>query len=157
MGEMGLGPGLILRALVDDLAIIHVELVQVNDPFTGDGGDMEVLDTMQVGQCKGKSLSFFGCNERIDLNRVNWLLTFPLATTVAKGLPASGETGKKDVSHHCHPSRTTDASQYANRSGTNAAAVPRRCVALHDHWRPLREKTMLTGSATPECRASGGR
>jgi hypothetical protein len=27
MGETGLGPGLILRALVDDLAIIHVKLV----------------------------------------------------------------------------------------------------------------------------------
>ena len=100
MGERGLSPGLILRALVDDLAIIHVELVQVIDPSMGDRGDMKVLDTMQVGQCKGKSFSFFGCDERIDLNHVNWLLTFPVATTVAKGLPASGETGKEDVSHH---------------------------------------------------------
>jgi hypothetical protein len=125
MGERGLSPGLILRALVDDLAIIHVELVQVIDPSMGDRGDMKVLDTMQVGQCKGKSFSFFGCDERIDLNHVNWLLTFPVATTVAKGLPASGETSKENVSHHCHPCRTTDASQYANCSGTNAAAVPR--------------------------------
>ena len=50
MGETGLGLGLILRALVDDLASIPVELVQVSDPSTGDGGDMEVLDAMQVGQ-----------------------------------------------------------------------------------------------------------
>ena len=107
MGRMGLGPGPIRQVLVDDLAILHVELVQANNPFMGNGGDMEVLDTIQVGQCKGKSLSFFGCDERIDLNHVTWLLTFPLATTVAKGLPASGETGKKDVSHHYHPSRTT--------------------------------------------------
>lgn len=133
MGEMGLSPGLILRALVDDLASIHVELVQVNDPSTGDRGDMKGLDTMQVGQSKGKSLSFFGCDALIDLNRVNWLLTFLVATTVAKGLPASGETGKEDVSHHCHPSRTTDASQYANCSGTNAAAIPCRCNACYDH------------------------
>jgi len=103
MGETGLDPGLILRALVDDLAIIHVELVQVGDPSTGDGGDMEVLDAMQAGQRKGKSFSLFGCNELIDVDRVNRLLTFPVATTVAKGLPASDETGKKDVRHHCHP------------------------------------------------------
>jgi len=104
---MGLGPGLILRALVDDLAIIHVELVEVGDPSTGDGGDMQVLDAMQVSQRKGKAFSLFGCNELIDVDRVNRLLTFPVATTVAKGLPTSGETGKKDVRHHCHLSSTT--------------------------------------------------
>jgi hypothetical protein len=109
MGEMGLGPGLILRALVDDLATIQVELVEVGDPSTGDGGDMQVLDAMQVSQRKGKAFSLFGCDEFIDVDRVNRLLTFPVATTVAKGLPTSGETGKKDVSHHCQPSSTTDA------------------------------------------------
>jgi hypothetical protein len=114
MGETGLDPGLILRALVDDLAIIRVELVQVGDPSSGDGGDMEVLDARQVGQCKGNSFSLFGCNELIDVDRVNRLLTFPVATTVAKGLPTSGETGKKDVSHHCQPSSTTDAGPYMN-------------------------------------------
>ena len=41
MGEMSLSPGLIPWALVDDLAIIHRELVQVNDPSTGDGGNMK--------------------------------------------------------------------------------------------------------------------
>ena len=91
---------------------------------------MKVLDAMQVGQRKGKSFSLFGCDELIDVDRVNRLLTFPVATTVAKGIPASDETGKKDVSHHCHPSRTTDAGQYAipirdKCSGdTPAAAVP---------------------------------
>lgn len=129
MGEMGLSPGLILRALVDDLAIIHVELGQVNDPSTGDRGHAKVLHTMPVGQRKGKGLLFFGCDELIDLNRMKWLLTFPVATTVAKGLPASGKTGKENVSHHCHPYRTPDARQYDNRSRTSAAAVPRplRC------------------------------
>ena len=107
MGEAGLGPGLILRALVDDLAPIHVELVEVGDPSTGDGGDMQVLDAMQVSQRKGKAFSLFGCNEFIDVDRVNRLRTFPVATTVAKGLPTSGETGKKDVRHHCHSSSTT--------------------------------------------------
>jgi hypothetical protein len=107
MGEPGLGPGLILCTLVDDLAVIHVELVQVSDRSTGDGGDMQVLDAMQVGQRKGKSFSLFGCNELIDVDRVNRLLTFPVATTVAKGVPTSDETGKKDVRHYCHSSSTT--------------------------------------------------
>jgi hypothetical protein len=114
MGETGLDPGLMLRALVDDLAIIRVELVQVGDSSTRDGGDMEVLDAMQVSQRKGKAFSLFGCNELIDVDRVNRLLPFPVATTVAKGLPTSGETGKKDVSHHCQPSSTTDAGPYMN-------------------------------------------
>jgi hypothetical protein len=129
MGEVGLSPGMIPRALIDDRAIIHVDLVQVKDLFAGGRGDMKVLDTIQVGQSKGKLFSCFGCDELIDPNRVNGLLTFPVATTVAKGLTASGETGKENVSHYCHPCRTTDARQYANRLGTSAATVPRplRC------------------------------
>jgi hypothetical protein len=95
---------------------------------------MEVLDAMQGGQYKGKSFLLFGCNELIDVDRVNRLLTFPVATTVAKGLPASGEIGQKDVRHHCHPSRTTVAAYYTYRSGTNAAAIPHRCDPRHDHW-----------------------
>jgi hypothetical protein len=103
MGETGLGPGLILPALVDDLAIIHVELVEVGDPSTGDGGDMQVLDAMQVGQRKGKAFSFFGRDQLIDIDRMNRLLTLVIATTVAKGLPASGKTGEKNISHDSHP------------------------------------------------------
>ena len=153
---MSLRPELIVRALVDDLAIIQRELLQVNDPCAGDGGNMKVLDTMQVSQRKGKLLSFFGCDERIDLTRVNWLLTFPLATTVAMGLPASGEAGKEDFSHHCHPSRTTDASRSVHFSGTNAATIPRRCLALHGHWRPSVGKELTDRDRPPECRAPGG-
>jgi hypothetical protein len=134
MGEMELSSGLILRAFVVDLAIIHVELSQVDDFSTGDRGGMMVLDTMQVGQCKGKSLSFFACNELIDFNRVNWLLTFPLATTVAKRLPASEEKDKENVSHHRYPPRTADAGQYANGSRISTAAGCRRCAStLHHH------------------------
>jgi hypothetical protein len=103
MGETGLGPGLILPALVDHLAIIHVELVEVGDPSTGDGGDMQVLDAMQVGQRKGKAFSFFGRDKLIDIDRMNRLLTLVIATTVAKGLPASGKTGEKNISHDSHP------------------------------------------------------
>jgi hypothetical protein len=60
---------------------------------------VEVLDAMQVGQRKGKPLSLCGCNEIIDVDRMNWFIALTIATTVAKRLPASGETGQKDVSH----------------------------------------------------------
>jgi hypothetical protein len=115
MGETGLGSGLILGALVDDLAIIHVELVEVGDPSTGDGGDMQVLDAMQVGQRKGKAFSFFGRDKLIDIDRMNRLLTLVIATTVAKGLPASGKTGEKDVSHDSHPRCYTSFSRAPER------------------------------------------
>jgi hypothetical protein len=85
---------------------------------------MQVLDAMQVSQRKGKAFSLCGCDEFIDVDRVNRLRTFPVATTVAKGLPTSGETGKKAVRHHCHSSSTTDAGQYMYQPGTNAAATP---------------------------------
>jgi hypothetical protein len=99
----GLGAGLILRALIDNLAIVHVELVHINDLPAGSGGDMQVLDAMQGGQCKGKPFSLLGRDELIHIDRMNWLLTLVIATTVAKGLPASGKTGEKNVGHDSHP------------------------------------------------------
>jgi hypothetical protein len=115
MSGRGLGAGLILRALVDNLAVVHVELVHINDLPAGSGGDMQMLDAMQVGQRKGKAFSLFGCNELIDVDRVNRLLTFIIATTVAKGLPASGKTGEKDVSHDSHPQCYTSFSRAPER------------------------------------------
>jgi hypothetical protein len=63
---------------------------------------MQVLDAMQVVQRKGKPFSLCGCNEYIDVNGVNRLIALLIATTVAKRLPASGQTGKKDGSHDPH-------------------------------------------------------
>jgi hypothetical protein len=83
-----LGAGPILRALVNNLAVIQLELVHTDDLAAGDGGNMEVLDTMQVGQRKGKALSLSRRNKLIDINRMNRLLTLVIATTVAKGLPS---------------------------------------------------------------------
>jgi hypothetical protein len=103
MGRRGLGAGLILRALVDNLAVVHVELVHMHDLPAGNRSDMEMLDAMQVGQRKGKTLSFFGRDKLIDIDRVNRLLTLLIATTVAKGLPTSGKTGEKNISHDSHP------------------------------------------------------
>jgi hypothetical protein len=103
MGCRGLGAGLILRALVDNLAVVHVELVHMHDLPAGNRSDMEVLDAMQVGQRKGKTLSFFGRDKLIDIDRMNRLLTLVIATTVAKGLPTSGKTGEKNISHDSHP------------------------------------------------------
>ena len=92
-----------MRALVNNLAVVHVELVHINDLPAGNGGNMQVLDTMQVGQRKGKAFSFFGRDKLIDIDRMNRLLTLVIATTVAKGLPASGKTGEKNISHNSHP------------------------------------------------------
>ena len=103
MSGRGLGAGLILRALIDNLAVVHVELVHMHDLPAGNRSDMEVLDAMQIGQRKGKTLSFFGRDKLIDIDRVNRLLTLVIATTVAKGLPTSGKTGEKNISHDSHP------------------------------------------------------
>jgi hypothetical protein len=103
MSGRGLGAGLILRALVDNLAVVHVELVHMHDLPAGHRSDMEVLDAMQVGQRKGKAFSFFGRDKLIDIDRMNRLLTLVIATTVAKGLPASGKTSEKNISHDSHP------------------------------------------------------
>jgi hypothetical protein len=115
MSGRGLGAGLILRALVDNLAVVHVELVHLHDLPAGNGGNMQVLDTMQVGQRKGKAFSFFGRDKLIDIDRMNRLLTLVIATTVAKGLPASGKTGEKDVSHDSHPQCYTSFSRAPER------------------------------------------
>jgi len=63
--------------------------MRVRDRPTGDRGDMKVLDAVQVGQRKGKPLSLFGRDELIDIDGMNRLLALAIATTVAKGLPAS--------------------------------------------------------------------
>jgi hypothetical protein len=95
---------LIDRALVDDLAIIHTELMWGRGAPTGDGSDVEVLDAMQVPQRKGEPFPLFRCNQCIDIDGMNRLIARLIATTVAKRLPASGHTGQKDVSHKGHPS-----------------------------------------------------
>jgi hypothetical protein len=98
----GLGAGLVLRALVDDLAVVHVQLVRVHGVPAGNGLHVEVLDPMEIGQCKGKSFSLFGRDKVIDVDGMNRLITRLIATTVAQWLPASCEAGQKDVSHHDH-------------------------------------------------------
>jgi hypothetical protein len=125
MSDRGLGAGLILRALVDNLTVVHVELVHINDLPAGNGGNMQVLDTMQVGQHKGKAFSFFGRDKLVDIDRMNRLLTLVIATTVAKGLPASGQTGEKYISHNSHP-------WYYPR----ASRTPERIIR---HHRPIRK------------------
>ena len=76
---------------------------------------MQKLDPMQVGQCKGKPISLLGRNKLIDIDRMNRLLTRVIATTVAKGLPASGKTGEKDVGHVSHPRCYTSFSHAPER------------------------------------------
>ena len=95
---------LIDRAFVDDLAVVHMQLLRVHGVPAWDGRDVEVLDPMQVAQRKGKAFSLFRRDKLIDVNRMNWLITGLIATTVAQRLIASGEAGEKDISHHDLPS-----------------------------------------------------
>jgi hypothetical protein len=95
--------GLILRAFIDDLAVVHVQLARVHGVPTRGGAHMEVLDPMEVGQRKGKPFSLFGRDKVIDVDGMNRLITGLIATTVAQRFPASGEAGQKDVSHKDHP------------------------------------------------------
>lgn len=60
---------------------------------------MELLDAMQVRQRKGKPLPFLGADGLIDVNRMNRLIALLIATTVAKRLPASGQTCEKHIGH----------------------------------------------------------
>jgi hypothetical protein len=63
--------------------------MRVRDRPTRDGGDMEMLDAVQVGQRKGKPLALFGRDKLIDIDRMNRLIALAIATTVAKRFPAS--------------------------------------------------------------------
>jgi hypothetical protein len=65
--------------------------VHTDDLAMGDRGNMEVVDTMQVGRRKAKAFSLFRRTELIDIDRMNRLLTFVIATTVAEGLPSPSE------------------------------------------------------------------
>jgi hypothetical protein len=100
----GLFAGLVLRALVDDLAVVHVQLARVHGVSTRDGLHMQVGDPMEVGQRKGKAFSLCRRDKLIDINRMNRLITILIATTVAQWFIASGEAGQKDIGHHDHPS-----------------------------------------------------
>jgi hypothetical protein len=75
----------------------------INGLSAGSGRDMQVVDAMQVAQREGKAFSLFRRDKLIDIDRMNRLRTLVIATTVAKGLPASGKTGEKDVGHDSHP------------------------------------------------------
>jgi hypothetical protein len=94
--------GLVLRALVDDLAVVHAQLARVHGISTRDGLHMQVVDPMEVRQRKGKAFSLFRRDKLIDINHMNRLITGLIATTVAQRFPASGEAGQKDIGHHDH-------------------------------------------------------
>ena len=93
VGSEGLFAGLVLRALVDDLAVVHMQLPRVHGVSTRNGLHMQVGDPMEVGQRKGKAFSLFRRDKVIDIYRMNRLITMLIATTVAQGFIASGEAG----------------------------------------------------------------
>lgn len=81
---------------------------------------MQVLDAMQVGQRKSEAFSLLGRDELIHIDCMNRLLTLDIATTVAKGFPASGKTGEKDIGHDRHP-----------RYNTSFTCTPERYLRPH--------------------------
>jgi hypothetical protein len=76
---------------------------------------MEMLDPMEVGQCKGKAFSLFRRDKVIDVNRMNRLITRLIATTVAQWFVASSEASQKDVCHNDHLSSNTDKYRHLNK------------------------------------------
>jgi hypothetical protein len=98
----GLWARLILRALVDDLAVVHVQPARVHGLSAWDGLHMEVGDPMEVSQRKGKPFPLFRRDKFIDVDRMNRLITRGIATTVAQRFVASGEAGQKNIGHHNH-------------------------------------------------------
>jgi hypothetical protein len=90
---MGLFTRLIDRAFVDDLAVVHAQLARVHGIAARDGSDMQMLDSMEIGQRKGKPFSLFRRDKVIDVNGMNRLITGLIATTVAQRFPASSEAG----------------------------------------------------------------
>jgi hypothetical protein len=79
-----------------------VRLLHVRALPTGDGSDMEMLDTMHVDLYTGQALALVRGDEIIDIDRMNGLLTTLLATPVAQGLPISREPDQNVVNHHSH-------------------------------------------------------
>jgi hypothetical protein len=79
----GLGARLILRALADDLAVVHVQLAWVHGSPARDGAHVEVLNPMEVGQSEGELFALFGRDKVIDVDGMNGLITGLIATTVA--------------------------------------------------------------------------
>jgi hypothetical protein len=78
---------------------------------------MELLDPMHIRQRKGEAFPLFRRDERIDIDGVNRLIAVCIATTVAKGLPPSGETRQEHIGH--------DSSSFSRDPGQRLAARPR--------------------------------
>jgi len=89
----------IQRALVDHLTIIHAPLPSLQGLAARHGSDIEVLHAVHVVEGKGKSLPILGTDQLVDIKRMNRLIAGLIATTVAQGFPASGETGEKQLGH----------------------------------------------------------
>ena len=60
---------------------------------------MELLDAMQVCEREREALAFLGSDELVHVHGMNGLIALSIATTVAQGLPASGEAGEEDIGH----------------------------------------------------------
>ena len=123
-----LGSGLILRALVDDLAVIHVKWCGSTTSPRGTEATCRCWTPCKLASAKANRFRSAGVMSSSNVDRMNWLLALAIATTVAKRLPASGETSQKDVSHDSYPSCNTVAdrrSSYGFKHDRPAASTER--------------------------------
>ncbi|MGH8071548.1 MAG: hypothetical protein ACRERE_41215 [Candidatus Entotheonellia bacterium] len=95
----GLSTGLIHRALIHHLAIVHAQVTYFERLSAWHRAHMEVLDPVQICECEGKPPTLRGADELLDVNRMNRLIACLIATTVAQWLPASGKTGQEYLGH----------------------------------------------------------
>jgi len=69
--------GLILRALRDDLTVVHMQLVHLQDRLTRDGGDLQLFDAMQIGQRKGKPFSAWRFSQGLFVSMSRYMVPWP--------------------------------------------------------------------------------
>lgn len=84
---------------------------------------MELLDAMQVAEGKRKALPFLGTDELIDVHGMNGLIALVMATTVAKWLPASGETREEYTSHAFRLLRCSPVERWQPPPGNRGSSV----------------------------------
>jgi hypothetical protein len=90
---------LIHRALVHHLTVIHLQLPHVHGLSPGHRCHVQLLEAMQVGEREREAFALRRRNQLVHVYGMNGLIARLIATTVAQGLPASGETGKEDICH----------------------------------------------------------
>jgi hypothetical protein len=80
------------------LAVIRIPWAQVHG-FTRGSGGMAAPDNIHMCQRHARGFACFRCNACVDTDGLSRLIAVLVATTVATGLPDSGE---REHTHVCH-------------------------------------------------------